>query len=1467
VSEVELDGCDGCAADELRRRFDPRRQRIDLGRAPLLRFVTARDPGSGRWLLLELQHHLIGDHTTVEVMHAEVRAMLAGRAYELAAPLPFRNLVAQARLAVDAKAHEEFFRGLLADIDEPTMPFGLSEVYGDGSGVGEAHRMLPQALNERLREQARRLGVSLASLCHLAWGQVVARSSGREQVVFGTVLFGRMHAGAGADRTMGLFINTLPVRLALDETGVAASVRSTHAQLSELLAHEHASLALAQRCSGVAAPAPLFSALLNYRHNRPAATPGSGTDDVLSGVEWLGEEERTNYPLTLSVEDFGEALGLTAQVAEPISADRICGYMQQTLAQLAAALERAPNTPVRELDILPADERTYLLEELNRTAAPYPVEQCIHELFEAQVRQAPNAVAVVCQDQRVSYGELNARANRLAHHLIALGVRPGDSIATVLDRSVALVVAQLAILKTGGVYVPIDRALPSARQEWLMADCAARLVLSEIDGDDLVEAAIPVLAIEPLIVGTGSSSDPGLALSAEAAAYIMYTSGSTGLPKGVLVPHHAVNRLVINNGYAKIEAGDRMAWAGNPAFDASTFEVWAPLLNGGCIVIMQAVTDPGRFARALNQHRVTSLFLTTALFNQHASSIAPTLAQLKYLLCGGERNDLRSFLRLLKEEGPVRLIHCYGPTETTTFATVWNCPADFNGAVVPIGRPIANTRVYLLDGHGAPVPFGAVGELYIGGAGVARGYLNRPELTAERFIASPFVDGDRLYRTGDLGRYLPDGNLEFLGRNDDQVKIRGFRIEPGEIAARLCEHAFVREAVVVAQQDRRGDKHLIAYVVGSDEAGSDEDDGGGLAGTLRAHLSAHLPDYMVPSAFVRLEVLPLTVNGKLDRKALAAPADDAYARAAYEAPQGAVETALARIWAELLGLERVGRHDHFFELGGHSLLAVQVSSRLSQAVGVELPLSTLFATPVLADFAASIAEVLSRSGRQDVPAIAAVSRHEPLVLSFAQQRLWFLAQLDEGSTHYHIPLALRLRGVLDRSAWQRSLDRLFARHEALRSVFVAPQGKPRVEILPPDAGLPVLEHDLRQRPDAEAALLDLCHEEERTPFDLARGPLIRGRLVWMSDEEHVFLLTQHHIVSDGWSMGVLVRELSQLYRAFEAGQDDPLPPLAIQYPDYAAWQRQWLSGERLQKQAKYWRNALSGTSLLVLPTARARPAQQSFAAASIPVVIDADLTRDLKRLSRQHSTTLFMTVLAGWATVLSRLSGQDDLAIGVPSANRCRREIEELIGFFVNTLALRLDLSGEPSVSELLERTRRTALAAQEHQDLPFEQVVEIVQPPRALDHTPLVQVMLAWENNAVASLDLPGLSVEAAGKGFDQVKFDLELSLSEQGEEIAGTLSYATALFDQATIERQRGYLLALLRAMAADAGQAVGRLDILPADERNYLLEELNRTAAAYPSERCIHELFEAQVQKAPEAVAVVHEDERLSYGELNA
>ncbi|MHC2320244.1 amino acid adenylation domain-containing protein [Bradyrhizobium diazoefficiens] len=1251
--------------------------------------------------------------------------------------------------------------------------------------------------------------------------------------------------------------------------------KTVAAEVAQLRAHASFARDLIARC-------PTLRGVVALRARQPWPIGIAITTESCHAADALTTNHKAGHALCGDLLTF-EVCALDGSFRWHFDAARLApkqiDRMTQHLQTLLRGVMADAGQPVGRIDILAADERTYLLEDLNRTAAPYPFELCIHELFEAQVQKAPEAVAVVYEKERLSYGELNARANRLAHHLIELGVKPDQPVAICLERSLAMVVGLLAILKAGGAYLPLDPAYPSARLRQIVGDAEPKLLLCDVAGRTALGAEavadVTVVDLETATPTWGerppSNPDPGaLGLSSRHLAYVIYTSGSTGIPKGVEMSHGALVNSLAGIGTSKL----RTLQFATLNFDVSCQELFICWKDGGVLVLVREETRRhfSDLLEFIEREAIERLFLPFVALNHFAevwSAQRVQLPSLRELYTAGERLQATPLLRTFFEAHPnARLINQYGSTEISVISEHHLAADPSCWPQMPhVGRPIVNTRVYLLDGHGAPVPFGAVGELYIGGAGVARGYLNRPELTAERFIASPFVEGDRLYRTGDLARYLPDGNLEFLGRNDDQVKIRGYRIEPGEIVARLCEHAWVREAVVLARENDAGDKHLIAYVVCAPEAGSDEGGGGGLAGALRAHLSARLPDYMVPSAFVRLAALPLTVNGKLDRNALPAPADQAYALAAYQSPQGAVETALAQIWAELLGVERIGRNDHFFELGGHSLLAVQMSSRLSQAVGVELPLSTLFARPVLSDLAASIVELLSCSGPQELPSIAAVSRHEPLVLSFAQQRLWFLAQLNEGSTNYHIPLALRLRGMLDRSAWQRSLNRLFARHEALRSVFVATQGKPRVEVLPPDAGLPIVEHDLRERSDAEAAFLDLCHEEGRTPFDLARGPLIRGRLIRTADEEHVFLLTQHHIVSDGWSMGVLLRELSQLYRAFQAGQDDPLPPLAIQYPDYAAWQRQWLSGERLQQQAQYWRSALAGTARLVLPTDHARPAQQSFAAAAVPITVDADLTRELKRLSLQHGSTLFMTVLAAWAAVLSRLSGQDDLVIGVPSANRGHREIEELIGFFVNTLALRLDLSGKPRVSELLERTRRTVLAAQEHQDLPFEQVVEIVQPPRALDHTPLFQVMLAWENNAVGPLDLPGLSVEAAGEEIDQAKFDLELSLGEHGEEIAGTLGYATALFDQATIERQRGYLLALLRAMAADAQQEVHRIELLSTAERTYLLEELNRTAAPYPAERCIHELFEVQVHKAPDAVAVVCEDERLSYAELNA
>ncbi|QPQ89142.1 amino acid adenylation domain-containing protein (plasmid) [Burkholderia gladioli] len=1468
ITEITLDPNDGPANAQLLRRFDPQHHRIALTQAPLLRFVTARQP-DGRWLLLELRHHLIGDHSTGEALNAEVQAFMANEGSQLAAPQPFRNLVAQARLGISQEEHARYFRSQLAGIDEPTLPFDLTDVHHDGSQVRQAHRMLPTALNSRLRTQAKRLGVSLASLCHLAWGRVVANTSGREQVVFGTVLFGRLHAGEGVDRAMGLFINTLPLRLDLDGTGVETSARQTHERLAELLVHEHASLALAQRCSGVMAPAPLFSALLNYRHNSIARPPddSDNPDNPDQDIQWLGGSERTNYPFTLSVEDFGVALGLTAQVIHPISPERVCGYMHHVLGQLADALEHAPHTAVRELAVLPADERELLLETWNRTDTPYPAHLCVHQLFEQQVQRTPEAIALVWEEQYLTYDQLNIQANRLAHRLIELGLGTGHYAAVLLERSISLVVAQLAILKVGAAYVPIDPETPSSRQAWIIADCNARLVIT--DGHhQLPFADAQVITVQTALLASGTCSNPAVLLSGDDPAYVMYTSGSTGNPKGVIVPHQAINRLVINNGYAQFDALDRIAWLGNPCFDISTFEVWAPLLHGASVIAIAYanVLQVSNLRELIKRERITVLHLTAGLFNQVFEAIGDVFSDLRILMVGGDSVDLAAITSVLRRHRPQHLLHCYGPTETTTFATT--CELVLDGAQpdshrLPIGRPIANTRIYLLDAYGQPVPLGAVGELYIGGAGVARGYLNQPELSAERFLNDPFhsAPGARMYRTGDLARYQADGNLEFLGRNDQQVKIRGFRIEPGEIETHLASHPAVREAVVIAREDAPGEKRLVAYVTPNQEVPED------LALVLRTYLGARLPEYMVPAAYVMLQALPLTPNGKLDRRALPAPDSSAYAQRGYEPPQGEAEIILASIWAELLGLERVGRHDNFFELGGHSLLAVRLLSRLPHVLNVAPPLASLFDQPTLAGFALAVTELLARSGPQLVSPIVTVPRDTPLPLSFAQQRLWFLAQLEGTNTAYHIPLGLRLRGSLNVAAWRSALNQLFARHEALRTVFVSTDGQPRVELLPAEPGLPLLEHDLQHETQSEQALAQLCNEEARTPFDLTCGPLIRARLIRLSDQDHLFLLTLHHIVSDGWSMGIFFRELSALYTAFCQGLPDPLPPLSIQYPDYAAWQRQWLTGERLHTQAEHWRSTLADAPvLLALPGDRPRPPQQTFAGAAVPVLIDAELTQGLKRLGHRHGTTLFMTLLAAWAAVLARLSGQDDLVIGTPVANRNRIELEPLIGFFVNTLALRIDLTGAPTVTELLARVRQLTLAAQDHQDLPFEQVVEIVQPPRRLDHTPLFQVMFAWQNNDPGVLELPGLNIGPAGPSHNQIKFDLELSLGETGDAVAGSIGYATALFDASTIERQRGYLLALLRAMVADDAQSVARIDVLPADERELLLETWNRTDTPYPAHLCVHQLFEQQVQRTPEAIALVWEEQSLTYDQLN-
>ncbi|MFJ4192819.1 amino acid adenylation domain-containing protein, partial [Pseudomonas sp. NPDC089534] len=1440
------------ALAQLNAHFDPRHFRLDVSRAPMLRLAYAKDTAGQRIVATLLFHHMAMDHSALEVVSHEMRECLSGQGARLGRPVPFRNYVAQARLGISEAEHEAFFRDMLGDIDEPTLPFGLQDVQGDGQGIAELGMPVEPELGQRLRTQARQLGVSAASLFHLAWAQVLATLTGKPSVVFGTVLMGRLQGAEAIDRALGIFINTLPVRLDIDGQGVRAAVQATHARLTTLMRHEHAPLALAQRCSQVAAPTPLFSALFNYRHSHGAAAAHAQAQTAWEGITNLHAEERSNYPLTLSVDDFGDAFRLMLLASTQLDPQRVCGYMHCAVEGLVQALEQTPDVPVDELSVLPTAEREQVLSGFNATAVDYPQGLTTQQRFEAQAEQRPDAVAAAFLGEQLTYADLNRRANALARHLTGLGVGPDDRVAIVARRGLDTLVGLVAILKAGAGYVPVDPSHPAERLEYLLSDSAPVAVLTQSGLRERLPALdVPVLDLDLAQWPADDAGNPQVpGLTPEHLAYVIYTSGSTGLPKGVMVEHQTLGNLIDWHCAAfDLCAGLHTSSLAGFGFDAMAWEVW-PALCAGATLHLAPVHDGTEDIDALlgwwREQPLDVSFLPTPVaeyaFGQNIGH--PTL---RTLLIGGDR--LRQFGRSQTFD----VINNYGPTEATVVATSGRIEA---GQTLHIGRPVANATVYLLDEQQRPVPIGVAGELYVGGAGVARGYLNRPELTEERFLQDPFNPG-RMYRTGDLARWREDGSIEYLGRNDDQVKIRGVRIELGEIESRLNHLPGIQEAVLLAREDEPGQVRLVAYFTAQAQVEPLE------VGELRAHLLTQLPEYMVPTAFVRLDALPLTANGKLDRRALPKPERSALFTREYEAPQGELENALAQVWAEVLQVERVGRHDHFFELGGHSLLAMRMVSQVRQRLGVELALSDLFANAELA----AVAEVLSRAGRSTLPDIVPAPRDQALPLSFAQQRLWFLSQMEGANTAYNIPIALRLRGRLNGDALQQALARIVARHETLRSRFTAVNDEAQVLIAPVDSGLPLQTEDLRRHPQADEALLALIEGEASAPFDLEDDPLIRGRLVRMADDHHVLLLTLHHIVTDGWSMGVLTRELTALYQAFSHGEPDPLPPLALQYTDYAVWQRRWLSGEVLQRQSDYWRQTLSGApALLALPTDRPRPAQQDYAGRQIEITLDERLTAGLNALCQRHGVTLYMVLTGAWAMLMARLSGQADVVIGSPVANRGRAEIEGLIGMFVNTLALRIDTSGELNTEALLAQVKARTLEAQAHQDLPFEQVVDIVKPERSLAHSPLFQTLFSWESRQGERLVLDNLALEGVAEPSHFAKFDLSLTLREAQGELRGTLEYATALFDEATVVRYFGYLQRLLQAMASDDHAVLEQVPMLAEDERQALLFDLNATDVGYDLQQTIHGLFEAQALRTPQAVAVKSGDRALSYTELN-
>ncbi|HEX9935769.1 MAG TPA: amino acid adenylation domain-containing protein, partial [Longimicrobium sp.] len=1474
---------------------------FDLARGPLIRGRLIRLADDDHVLLITM-HHIVSDGWSMDVFTRELgelyAAFRAGDPDPLPAlPIQYADYAVWQRKWVDGevlKAQAEYWKAALAGAPELLeLPADRPRPARQDFSGGAVGIELNAELTAGLKALSQRNGATLFMTLLAGWAAVLSRLSGQEDVVIGTPTANR--GRSEIEGLIGFFVNTLAVRVDLSGSpsvaGLLARVkeRALGAQHNQDIPFEQV-VELVQPARSLS-HTPLFQVMFTWQNApghelelsglalagsapRPAAAPKPA-------VAAVAAQTTVKFDLSIALSErdgwIVGAVEYATALFDQATVERFLGYLRRALEEMVEDESR----PVERLALMTADERARVVEDWNRTDAEFPADSCLHELIEAQVERTPAETAVVFEGEELTFAELNARANRLAHHLRALGVGPDVRVGICAERSLEMMVGLVGVLKAGGAYVPLDPGYPAERLAYMLSDSAPAVVLAQTHLRDRVEGAdVPLLELDaaaPAWADLPATNPARGALTPGHLAYVIYTSGSTGRPKGVGVHHRGVvNRLSWMEAVHGLGPRETVLQKTPYSFDVSVWELFWPLAAGARLVLArpEGHRDPAYLLDIIRRERVTTVHFVPSLlavFLAHADVERGAVPELKRVMSSGEALPPELVARFGERLPGVELHNLYGPTEAAVDVTIWRFPADGPAARVSIGRPVPNTRIYLLDGAGEPVPVGVAGELCIGGVQVARGYLGRPELTAERFVADPFgaEPGARLYRTGDRARWLADGMIEYLGRIDFQVKVRGFRIELGEIEARLAEHLQVREAAVLVREDTAGEKRLVAYVVGEAEAD-----------VLRAHLADRLPEYMVPAAYVRLDTLPLTASGKLDRRALPAPEGDAYAVRAYEAPVGEAEEALAGIWAEVLGLERVGRRDNFFEMGGHSLLAVRVISRVRQTLGVEAAIGDLFVRPVLADFARG----LETAARAELPPIEPVERGRDLPLSFAQQRLWFIDQLEGAGAAYHMPTHLRLQGELDHAALRRALDRIVARHEALRTVFVEVDGDPVQRIAPAEASsFHLVEHDLRGHARAGAELRRVRTEEAGAPFDLAQGPLIRGRLVRMADDDHVLLITMHHIVSDGWSLEVLTHEVGALYAAFRAGEPDPLPPLPVQYADYAVWQRKWVDGEVLQAQAEYWTETLAGApELLELPTDHARPARQDFAGALAGVVLDEELTARLKALSQRHGTTLFMTLLAGWAAVLSRLSGQDDVVVGTPTANRGRSEIEGLIGFFVNTLALRVDLSGSPAVGEALARVKARALEAQANQDIPFEQVVELVQPARSLAHSPLFQVMFVWQNAPGEQVELPGLAQAPLGPAprpgsapepasgpepQATAKFDLLLALSEAGGRITGVVEYATSLFEQATVERWLGYLRRVLEAMAADDGSSVGRLPMLAEAERRLVLREWNDTRREYPREACVHELVEVQVERTPGSVAVAFEGERVTYAELNA
>ncbi|KAF1061953.1 amino acid adenylation domain-containing protein [Burkholderia gladioli] len=1463
LSELAADECDAATR---RLAEEQARAPFDLASGPPIRVTLIRHGETEHVLLLTL-HHIVSDGWSTGVLVGEIVGIYTAFSSGRPSPLPelaiqYADFAAWQRGWLDGAVLQNQIDYWLAQLDPPPELLRLPTDFPRPAAPRHRGDTVPleiaPATLAGLNELARRHQASLFMVVAAAFDVLLARYTGQQEISIGTAIANRGRNEIAP--LIGFFVNTLVLRSRVDQ---AASFETLLAQVRATTLDAYANQDVPfERLVELVRPerhpghAPLVQAALTLQNtpHRELSLPGL----ALEPIETL--QASSKFDLSVHLGERDGRLGGVIEYDSDLFARATVERMARHFLRLLDAIVAAPAARLDTLAMQDAHELDTLLKGWNDTARPRREPRLIHQRVARQAARAPDHPAVQFGDTVLGYGELDARANRLAQLLRQRGIGAEALVGLCLPRSPELIVAMLAVLKAGAAYVPLDPAYPAERLAWIVEDSRCALVLTHRELAPRLPAGCRVLALddERAALDDAPAVPPPAAIAPSSLAYVIYTSGSTGRPKGVLLHHDGLCNLVDAQAEAfALTPERRVLQFASFNFDASTWEIFMALSAGAtlCMAPREALL-PGRDLETT----LRALEIDTATLPPVALATldAAALPRLATIVVAGEACP--SSLARAWAPGR-RFFNAYGPTETTVCATMFHCEPerirDEPAGSPPIGRPLPNTRVYLLDARLNPVPLGAAGELYVAGAGLARGYLNRPDLSAASFLPDPFAaePGARMYRTGDLARHRADGTLDYLGRNDAQLKLRGYRIEPGEIEAQL-ERAGLSDPVVIVREDTPGRAQLVAYHTGAAQEPE----------TLRARLAERLPEHMVPAAFVALPALPLTPNGKLDRAALPVPELSAHAAREYEAPAGETELALASIWAGVLGLARVGRHDQFFELGGHSLLATQMISQVRRVFDAELPLRTVFEAPTLAGFAERL-RALGGDTAARRPPIVARARPAALPLSFEQQRMWFLDRMLPDKTLYHVPVALRLDGELDTAALFGALERVVERHELLRTNYVVVDGTPAQQIAA-QARLDTQEHDLGTLPEAEreARAEQLVQAETRRPFDLAAGALLRCAVIRLAPRQHVIALSTHHIAFDGWSAGVLVRELGELYAAAVQRREARLAPLPLQYADFALWQRDWLAGEVLARKLDYWKTQLADApALLELPTDRPRPAVRSLRGAVHGFTVPAATARGLREAARRVQGTLFMTLYAAFGLLLSRHSRQADICIGTPVANRDQAEIEPLLGFFVNTLVLRTAIDPDETALSLLRRARDTALAAYAHQDVPFEHLVEVLNPQRDTSHTPLFQAMLVLQNMAPAELALDGLAIRPFAIDQVSAKHDLTLNVVEDGEQLQCSFEYGADLFDAATIERMAGHLRQLLAALASQPECRVRELPMMAAGEREAVLAA-SAPRAGYVVEGGLARRFEAQARRAPEAIALLHDGQSLAYGELD-